>query len=577
MTAPAALARHVVLAAATVGGMLVEDPALLVVQASRRLPRGVAGAVADVARRTARGHRRDAHLAVAAWLDGHRDVARAHLVRGLRGVPRRAVLLRRVLGEVAVDLDVPVPGVHGPTAARHAWRAGRVDDAVALARGTALEDRLASARALMSTGTALTAPPRVRPRASTAAAPGPRALHVLVNSLPHTPSGYALRSHAVLRAQRAAGVDARAVTRIGYPVSIGRVTARDVDVVDDVIYHRLLPWSTARLPAARLEQQAREVAALVARHRPTVLHTTTDYTNALVTQAVAAATDLPWVYEVRGLLEDTWAASFPTPDLRAAALASPRHALLRAREAELAAAADHVVVLGATVRDDLVARGVDGTRITVVPNGVDADLLGRTTPPDAARRALGLPGAGFWIGTITSVVDYEGVETLVEAVAVLREQGVPVRAAVVGDGVALAAVERRVRALGLDDHVLLPGRVGPAAAARWYEALDVFVVPRRDTRVTRTVVPLKPMQAMALGRPVVASDLPALAEVVGAPGAGLLAPADDPAALADAVARLAADPDLAARLASAGRRFAAGRTWAAAGAQYRAVYERLAA
>ncbi|MDQ0424618.1 glycosyltransferase [Cellulomonas iranensis] len=573
MTRATELARHAVLGVTTAAAMLVEDPALLVVQASRRAPRSLARRAAVLLRRGAREPRRDARLGLAAWLTGHRDVARTHVAAALAAPGGRAG--RRVLAEVAVELDVPDPGARGATAARRAWREGRVDDAVRLAQGTALGRRLASERDLMTPGLRLPTPtvPPTRPAPDGA----PRALHVLVNSLPHTASGYALRSHAVLRAQAAAGVDVLAATRIGYPVSVGLVGARDVDVVDDVEYRRLLPWATARTPGARLEQHAHALAQVAARWGPTVLHTTTNYTNALVTQAVAAALGVPWVYEVRGLLEDTWAASFPTPALRDAARASRRHAMLRAREAELASAADHVVVLGATVRDDLVARGVDAARITVVPNSVDTALLGRHVSSVEARRALGLPTSGFWVGTVTSLVDYEGIVTLVDAVARLRDRGVDARAAVVGDGVARPAVERRVQELGLTEHVVLPGRVPPGAATSWYEALDAFAVPRRDTAVTRTVVPLKPMQAMALGRPVVASDLPALAEVVAAPGAGLLAAPDDATAWADALERLAGDDALAARLGAAGREFAAGRTWAAAGARYRALYEELAA
>lgn len=568
------LLRHGVLGASTALGMLAEDPALLVVQASRRAPRRVTRAAAALLRRGPGTG--PARRALAAWLDGHRDVARAHLGLALAddGGPW---VLRPVLAEVAVELDVPLPsGARQAAVARAAWRTGHVSEAERAASGR-LARRLASERRSLAPGTRLPAPSvRTTARPAPTDAAAPRALHLLVNSLPHTASGYALRSHAVLRAQVTAGVDAVAATRIGYPVSVGRVTAADVDVVDGVPYHRLLPWTAAATPGERLRRHAELATRLAAHVRPTVLHTTTNYTNALVTEAVARATGLPWVYEVRGVLEDTWAASFPTPQARAAARASERHALLRAREAELAAAADHVVTLGRAIRDDLVARGVDPDRVTVVPNGVDGRLLGLRVSSPQARQALGLPSTGFWVGTVTSLVDYEGIDTLVEAVALLRGRGVDARAAVVGDGVARPAVEALVQERGLTDHVVVPGRVPPADATAWYQALDAFVVPRRDTAVTRTVVPLKPLQAMALGRPVVASDLPALAEVVTHGRTGLLAAPDDPHALADALAALADDPATAGRLGDAGRDVAATRTWDAAGAAYRDLYERLA-
>ncbi|MCL2424539.1 MAG: glycosyltransferase family 4 protein [Micrococcales bacterium] len=421
------------------------------------------------------------------------------------------------------------------------------------------------------------------PLAPSACRPGPRpvcdrvaAVHLLVNSVPTTTSGYALRSHAVLRAQREAGIDAVAATRLGYPVNVGLLTGRDLDVVDSVPYHRLVRWSSPRLPRERLERHVLAATDLAVRHglRPGVgvVHTTTPFTNALVAQRVAATLGVPWVYEVRGLLEDTWAASFPTAQARHAAQGSQRHRLARAREAQMAAAADHVVVLGETVRDSLVDRGVPAHRITVIGNGVDDALVTCTTSARDARAALGLDPGGYWVGTVGSLVDYEGVDVLLEAVAELGGHG-GVRLAVVGDGVARPALVRRAAALGLD--VVMPGRVSPRDAVTWYKALDVFVVPRRDTAVTAAVVPLKPMAAMALGRPVVASDLPALREIVGDVNAGLMVRPEDPHDLAQALATLADDRDLAARLGQAGRRFAATRTWSAQGLAYRELYEHL--
>ncbi|MCL2092449.1 MAG: glycosyltransferase [Micrococcales bacterium] len=583
---PLAVARHAALALRTAWSLAAEDPALFAVQVARRLPRPVAGRLARGLR--ACGPTGSTPRIVGCWLAGWRDEARDEIaVRAARG------RLGRVVGEVAVELDALDPATRLPatTAARAAWRRGDLTVAVATApAGSTLRRRLRDELRLLARDEVpnegrsrkLVPRPELRPSAENLGRGGRlTVLHLLVNSVPTTASGYALRSHAVLRAQRGAGIDAVATTRLGYPVNVGLVTGRDLDVVDQVPYHRLVRWSAPGLPSGRLEAQVVATTDLAVRCGAGAVHATTPFTNGLVAQRVAARLGLPWVYEVRGLLEDTWAASFPTPAARRAASASQRHALARAREAELAAAADHVVVLGTTVRDSLVARGVPAERITVVPNAVDDALLTCDTDPATARARLGLGACGpaggdtdgFWVGTVGSLVDYEGVGTLLDAVTILRAQGVDVRVAVVGDGVARPELVRRAAALG--EAAVLPGRVPAAQAVTWYQALDVFVVPRRDTAVTRTVVPLKPMQAMALRRPVVASDLPALREVVGDPGAGLMVPPDDADALAGALAALAADPDRVARLGAAGRRFAATRTWSAVGQAYRALYERL--
>ncbi|RMI12583.1 glycosyltransferase family 4 protein [Cellulomonas triticagri] len=568
-------ARSLALAVTAVAGMLREDPWFLAVQVARRLPRPLSGLVA---RGLLRGAPTTAVRAVVGhWLAGRRAQATSQVP----AARPRGRLGARVLREVAAELEaVPIEQLPaGTTRARAAWRAGALTAAreeADRAGARHLAERYAAESAMLRPGFRVPTRPGPAPIASRARG-GPRALHLLTNSYPHTSSGYAARSHAVLRAQAGAGIQVLAATRLGYPVSVGRWTARSADVVDGVTYARLLP---ARMPATAVDRAARTVDGLRPLARSagsTVVHTTTPYGNGQIARALADEVGVPWVYEVRGLLEQTWVAGRPDAASRSRAAASERFSLLRAQEAAVAAAADHVVTLSATMRDDLVARGVPAERVTLVPNSVDERLL--TLPdagPGAARRDLGLPESGFWVGTVSSLVGYEGLDALVDAVVALRARGVDARACLVGDGVARPELERRAQAAGLGDALVLPGRVPAADAPRWHRALDVFVVPRRDVEVCRQVTPLKPVEAMALGRPVVASDLPALAEVLSG-GAGRLVAPEDPEALADALDDLRSDEAARADLVAAGREVAAGRTWAAAGSRYRELYERLGA
>lgn len=547
-----------------------DDPARLAIQSARRLPGSMRIRLARLLTAIGGGPGSTAG-ALASFLGDRPAEAR-------RALEAQIALgdLSRIGAEVAVQVGLN-PGEQAPTTvrARAAWRRGDLSGALTQLAGDRsratrrLHDRLASERRTMSAGFRVPVPSR---RSSSPTVDGPRALHLLTNSLPRTQSGYALRSHAILRSQQANGVPVHAVTRIGYPVNVGLYRAADVDLVEGVPYQRLLPRVLAPTPEGRLEQTVQFLAPVIERFRPTVLHTTTHFPNALVAQAAAEAAGAPWVYEVRGQLEKTWLAARAENE-RAAAARSERYELARAKETEMALAADHVVVLSEALRADLMQRGVPAERLTLVPNGVDESLLSDTTLPADARRQVGLPEDGFWVGTVSSLVDYEGLDVLVDAVALLRQRGLDVRCAIVGDGVSRPSLIERVKRLCLADHIVLPGRVPRAIAPTWHRALDVFVVPRRDVDVCRTVTPLKPIEAMAIGRPVVASDLPALAEIVEAPGTGLLFGAEDSAALADTLCALHEDPSARLKLGSNGRAFAATRTWAALGARYRRIYE----
>jgi glycosyltransferase involved in cell wall biosynthesis len=399
-----------------------------------------------------------------------------------------------------------------------------------------------------------------------------RVLHLLTNSLPHTTSGYAQRSHSILLAQKEEGWDVMAVTRIGYPVQVGKVLAHSVDVVDGVTYRRLLPASLAPTSEARLQQQTEELMRVALDFRPSILHTTTHYTNALVVRAVAQALDIPWVYEVRGQLADTWA-STRSPDARN----SERYRLFSAREADVMRTADHLFTLGLAMKDNVAAAGVPEERVTLTPNAVGGDFLEDPVSVATARREVGLPTEGQYIGTVTSLVPYEGIDDLIAAFGILAPAHPELRLLIVGGGTSLPALREQAKRTGFGGRIIFTGRV-PRAKTPWYhQALDIFVVPRKDMEVTRSVTPLKPVEALASGRPVVASRLPALAEIVEDGRSGKLVSAGDPALLAATLRDLLQDEPLRQLMGTRGRSdILQTRTWAANARTYAQTYRKIA-
>ncbi|MBE7701491.1 glycosyltransferase [Oerskovia sp. Sa1BUA8] len=567
------LARNVRFAASFATHALLDDPVWLAIQAVRRAPSRVR---AVVVRALGLAPSPSAPRALSRYLAGDSSGAADESSRLLQKSGGRS----RIGAEVAVAVGRPdlLDGVPspGPAGLRALWQRGDVTALRAAHASGRAEQRVLSS--LLGQVDALAPRAEVRSRVVVPSSPGPTAplavLHHLTNSLPHTQSGYTLRSHAVLTAQRDAGMRVEATTRAGYPVTIGSLGARAVDVVDGISYRRLIPSGLPNDPARRSSEATDLLVRAPEAFEPDVLHTTTPGTNGEVTRAAAERLGIPWVYEVRGLPEETWVASHGTPEAREVAERSERRALLRAKETELAVAADAVVTLSATMRDELVSRGVPSERISVVPNAVRSSLLTEHPAPAAARASLGLPEVSFVVGTVSSLVGYEGHDTILRTVALLRQRGLDVTALVVGDGVARPGLLRLADELGLGPHAILPGRVPHEQAALYMAALDAFLVPRRDDRVTRLVTPLKPVEAMAIGRPVIASDLPALAEVLDAPRGGLLVAPDDLPGWADAIESLQHDPALAGELVARGRVLAGERTWAKNADAYRGIYRR---
>jgi glycosyltransferase involved in cell wall biosynthesis len=390
------------------------------------------------------------------------------------------------------------------------------------------------------------------------------------DALPTTSAGYTIRTHQIVLAQRAAGLDPHVVTRCGFPVTQGKLDGRRLVELDGIPYHRLLPW----VMPAQADRKAVELAArLTERLRPSVLHAASNYANARVALALAERYRLPVVYEVRGFWEDTWLSRYPD----AAKLAdSERYKRNRDLETQCMLAADLVVTLGEAMRDEIVKRGVPADKVLIVPNAVSAEFLEPLPGPGNLRESLKIKPGEHVVGVVSSLVPHEGIGTLLQATQLLRARGVPVKALIVGDGPERPVLQRQ--AASLTDAAIFTGRV-PAAKVREYHALlDIFVVPRTPDRVCQLVTPLKPVEAMASGLCVVASEVEALAEIIKHEVTGALTIPQDPVSLADCLQGLLYSPNIRKKLGENARQWAAaGRTWAHNAARYRDAYARLGA
>jgi len=237
------------------------------------------------------------------------------------------------------------------------------------------------------------------------------------------------------------------------------------------------------------------------------------------------------------------------------------------------AVADAVVTLAETMRGEFVERGIPAEKVFVIPNGVDPAAFAPMPAEPTTRTRYGLDGR-FVIGYISNL-DHprEDFETLIAATARLAAEGREVACLIVGDGTRREELERFARASGARDRIVFTGQVPHDEVRGLYALIDAFIVPRRDERAARLVTPLKPFEAMAMARPLIVADLPALIEIAPDGVRGLAYPTEDPAGLARAVGRLIDDPQLAARIAAAGHDWViAERSWSANGPRWDAAY-----
>jgi glycogen(starch) synthase len=389
-----------------------------------------------------------------------------------------------------------------------------------------------------------------------------RVLHVLDHSVP-LHSGYGFRTLAILREQRRRGWETVHLTTPKH--GPGPATQ---EVVDGLTFHRT-PSTTGIGLLAQMRLTAARIDELVRSERPDVVHAHSPVLNALPALWVRLSRRVPVVYEMRASWEDAAVDHGTTGE------GSLRYRASRALETVALRHADQVTTICEGLRADIAARGVAADRITVIPNAVDVEGFRFGAPADAALQArLGLAGCTV-IGFAGSFYGYEGLHLLVDAMARLRTARPDLRLLLVGGGPQEAALREQVASADLGNRVLFTGRVPHDEVQRYYELIDLLVYPRLPIRLTELVTPLKPLEAMAQGRVLLASDVGGHRELIADGQTGYLCRAGDADALAQAMSNALDQRSDWPRLRQQARRFVEQeRTWVRSVARYGEVYRR---
>jgi len=407
-----------------------------------------------------------------------------------------------------------------------------------------------------------------------------RILHVVGKAIPETQTGYTLRTHFLAQAQTERGYNVHVMRQAG---GTPEPLAENEVVLDEVTYH--LPEGPARGSVTWdewLQINAMELFDLVERIRPSLLHCHSDFINQLIAKPVAEAFNIPLVYESRGFWEESWLSRVETQvgrslDREYEHYGLPEaYTLRREREDQARRSSDHVTTLAEVMKQHIVDRGEDPDRISVTPNGVQPEDFPVVDPDLQLKAELGVPLDAPVIGYITSVVEYEGIDTLITAFSRMRQLGEDAWLMLVGDGPVKQSLQQLAKSLGVSDRVLFTGRVPHEKILGYYSLIDLFVVPRKNRDVCRLVTPLKPFEALCSGRTVVVSNVDALQEIADQSQATVTFEAGDAESLTSVLRRLLADPSRRRELSERGSAWAREqRSWAAIAAKYDAPYEKL--
>lgn len=400
-----------------------------------------------------------------------------------------------------------------------------------------------------------------------------RILHVLDHSIP-LHSGYTFRTIAILQEQRSRGWETFHLT--------GPKQGKS-DLYDEQVDGN---WHFFRTPSKRkfegvpifnqlavIQSLTKRLCEVVRLVQPDILHAHSPSLNAIAALRVGREFAIPVVYEVRAFWEDA------AVDHGTSVEGGLRYRMSRMLETYAIRHANAVTTICEGLRTDIVARGIPAQKLTVIPNAVDAEQFDQSdkltlNAQDIAAR-LGLREM-IVLGFIGSFYAYEGLDLLLEAMPALVSAQPKIRLLLVGGGTQEQALEAQVERLGMSDFVFFTGRIPHSEVSYYYEIVQILVYPRHRMRLTELVTPLKPLEAMAKGKLVVASNVGGHQELIKDGQTGVLFEADNQDSLINRLLQLIAEPNKWPQLKIAARKFIENeRTWKNSVARYEKIYESL--
>ncbi|MCW8921594.1 MAG: glycosyltransferase, exosortase A system-associated [Sedimenticola sp.] len=398
-------------------------------------------------------------------------------------------------------------------------------------------------------------------------------LHILDHSIP-LHSGYTFRTRAILEQQRKLGWETAHITSSKHSADY-----QETEEVDGLLFYRTRPSESALASLPLMNQLdvinslTKRLDQVIAIERPDILHAHSPSLNGIAAIRAGRKHNLPVVYECRAFWEDA------AVDHGTSKEWGLRYRITRALETYTFKNADAVTTICSGLKGDIQARGIRADKITVIPNAVDLVHFSQREEADDLQLSddLKLTNKNV-LGFIGSFYAYEGLMLLVSALPDILKKAPDTRLLLVGGGPDDAKLKQLSNELGLQDKVIFTGRVPHAEVTRYYDLVDIFVYPRLHMRLTDLVTPLKPLEAMAQEKLVLASDVGGHKELIRDGENGRLFSAGDKTSLAKTALDMIKQADESNELRRKGLEYVEKeRNWVVSVTNYKNVYSALVA
>jgi len=391
-----------------------------------------------------------------------------------------------------------------------------------------------------------------------------KVLHVLYQSYPNI-SGSSTRSRSIVRAQKSLGIEPIVITS---PFQEGEFVNTGVEKIDGIKYYRCFlndgsfSLGKSKTILTRLRKLlsiisfTKKIYQVASDNEVSIIHSHAMFFNAIPSYIVSRILSIPHVYEIRS----DWSSNS-----NFSASKTIKY-LMQAIERFSVKRADKLVVISQGLFDKY---SKYNNNLAVVPNAVSNELI---------VQGMDVPDANF-VGTLNllyvgSIIELEGLSFVIEAVSKAPDRDYSLT--IVGDGKLLGELKLLVSNLNLDN-VNFIGKVKPEEVSDYYITNDVVINYRKDEPVAHTVTPLKPLEAMAFKRLVVASNVGGMKELISNNVTGVLVAPNNPGELLTTLELIRNNSKKYKKIAASGQAFVASeKSWISNAEKYKQIYTTLA-
>jgi glycogen(starch) synthase len=399
-----------------------------------------------------------------------------------------------------------------------------------------------------------------------------RILHVLYQSEPNI-SGSSTRTKDILINQNNIGITPVAITS---PFQRGFEINNGVEILDGIKFYRTYSgvrneevkedangFYTKIRKFLRILSFRKNILKVVALEKPDIIHAHAMFFCALPSIRIGHQIGIPVVYEIRSLWEERRKDSAPYNIIR-----KLEFAILRNLETYCMKRATHVVAINESLKKEIVNRGISPDKITVVGNAVDIDFI--NSQKEKCKSNLTNEINFGYIGSISPI---EGLSSLVK---LFKEKLTGYKLMIYGNGKE-SEIKKLVDEINDSYNIHYYGAINRNEVYKAYENIDVIVNPRVKLKITDSVTPLKPLEAMAFGKVVIASDVGGMRELIENNITGLMFEADNSLDLEKCLLRVAdmSNSEREMMKSNAIDYINKNRLWASNAELYRKLYQRI--